>query len=195
MTAPYDLIAVRWAQDRADGSFRERLYLDRFAALAAPGAHLLDLGFGSGKPIARYLLDRGFQITGVDASREMLRLGAINCPEAELVSQDILEFQPGQRFGGMIAWDSLFHIAKHRHAALFRSMLQWLEPGCPLLLSLGGSDDEFTDSMYGAEFFYSGYAPATNIALLREAGFDIVVADVDDSSSKGHMAIICRKPG
>ncbi|HXS23783.1 MAG TPA: hypothetical protein VN719_06110, partial [Gemmatimonadales bacterium] len=81
MAAPYDLIADRWARDRADGSFRERTYVDRFAALLSPRAHLLELGFGAGRPIGRYLLDQGFRVTGIDASREMLRLAAGNCPE------------------------------------------------------------------------------------------------------------------
>jgi cyclopropane fatty-acyl-phospholipid synthase-like methyltransferase len=193
MAAPYDLIAARWARDRADASFREKHYVDRFAALLSPGAHLLDLGFGTGQPIARYLLDRGFRLTGVDASREMLRLGAANCPEAELVCEDILHYQPGQRFDGVVAWDSVFHIAKGRHATVFRSMYDWLEPGGALLLSLGGSEDEFTEPMYGVEFFYSGHAPDTSVNLLRQAEFEILIADVDDPSSRGHMAIICRK--
>jgi cyclopropane fatty-acyl-phospholipid synthase-like methyltransferase len=195
MAAPYDLIADRWARDRADGSFRERTYVDRFAALLSPRAHLLELGFGAGRPIGRYLLDQGFRVTGIDASREMLRLAAGNCPEAELIAADMLEFNPARRFDGIIAWDSVFHIPKDRHRNLFHSMREWLEPGGPLLMSLGGSDDEFTDSMYGEEFFYSAHAPAVSIAMLGDAGFEIVVAEVDDPTSRGHMAIICRTPG
>lgn len=195
MAAPYDLIAARWARDRADGSFRERAYVDRFGTFLSPRAHLLELGFGAGRPIGRYLIDHGYRLTGLDASREMLRLAALNCPEAELIAGDMLEFQPSRRFDGIIAWDSVFHIPKDHHRNLFGSIRDWLEPGGPLLLSLGGTDDEFTDSMYGEEFFYSAHAPAVSIALLREAGFEIVVAEVDDPTSRGHMALICRAPG
>ena len=195
VAAPYDLIAARWAEDRTGGRFREKPYVDLFARLASAGAHILDLGFGIGWPIGRYLLNRGFPLTGVDASREMLRLGAQKCPEAELVAQDILHFRPDRRFGGIVAWDCIFHIPKTYHAGVFQSMHDWLEPGGPLLLSVGGSEDEFTDLMFGVEFFYSAHAPSRSVALLQECGFEIVVAEIDDPSSRGHMAIVCLKSG
>jgi cyclopropane fatty-acyl-phospholipid synthase-like methyltransferase len=194
---PYDLIASRWARSRANAPFRERPYVDRFTRLARPGGHILDLGFGSGCPIGRYLLDRGFSLTGVDSSAEMLRLGALNCPQAQLMLRDILEFRPTAVYGGAIAWDSVFHIPKERHAELFASIHEWLEPGSPFLLSLGGgaSEDDFTDLMFGVEFFYSSYARSTSIALLERCGFEIELAKIDDPSSRGHLAIICSKRG
>jgi cyclopropane fatty-acyl-phospholipid synthase-like methyltransferase len=195
MVAPYDLIAARWARDRAASSFREKPYIDRLTAPLSAGARMLDLGFGTGRPIGRYLLDQGFRLTGVDASQEMLRLGAANCPEAELVWADLLTYQPTRSFDAVIAWDSVFHISKDRHAALFRSIHEWLEPDGGFLISLGGSEDEFTDLMYGVEFFYSAHAPDASVALLRAAGFDIVLAEIDDPTSRGHMAILGRKLG
>lgn len=190
---PYDLIASQWARSRASAPFREQSYVDRFTQLARPGAHILDLGFGTGQPVGRYLLDQGFSITGVDSSFEMLRLGAMNCPEAELVLQDMRDFRPTAIYGGAIAWDSIFHIPKEQQAALLGTVREWLEPGSPFLLSLGGSEDDFTDLMFGTELFYSSHAPAKSIVLVEECGFQIELAEIDDSSSRGHLAIICAK--
>jgi len=70
LASAYDRIAERFAKARS--GFRERVYVDRFITLAAPGAHVLDLGCGTGVPIARYLIDHGFRVTGVDSSHAML---------------------------------------------------------------------------------------------------------------------------
>lgn len=191
--APYDLIADQWSQERHASKFREQPYVDRFLDLAKPGAHILDLGCGSGRPIGRYLLDRGYRLTGVDASLAMLDLARINCPEAELIVGDMTSIVLSDRYDGLIAWDSIFHIPKTQHRALFDNLHRWVRPGGPVLLSLGGSDDEFTDRMFNVEFFYSGHAPEIAATLLREAGFDILVSEVDDPSSRGHLAVLCRK--
>jgi cyclopropane fatty-acyl-phospholipid synthase-like methyltransferase len=189
---PYDLIAERWSQDRAAAGFREQHYVDRFLRLAAPGGHILDLGCGSGRPIARYVLDRGFRVTGVDASPGMLRLARANCPEAGLVQGDIADVDLPGGYDGIVAWDSVFHVPKARHAAIFRAIRSWLKRDAPLLLSVGGTGDEFVAPMFGVDFFYSGHAPEVTFALLRDAGFEIVVSEVDDPSSRGHVAVICR---
>jgi cyclopropane fatty-acyl-phospholipid synthase-like methyltransferase len=192
---PYDLIAERWSRDRAALGFREQPYVDRFLRLAAPGGHILDLGCGSGRPIARYLLDRGYRVTGVDASAEMLRLARANCPEADFVLADFTAAQLPGAYDGIVAWDSVFHLPKAQHATLFRAMHRWLKPGAPVLLSVGGTADEFVAPMFGIDFFYSGHSPDASLALLRDAGFEIVLAEVDDPTSRGHVAAIGRSTG
>lgn len=192
--APYDLIADQWSQERQTLGFREHPYVDRFLDLTESGSHILDLGCGSGRPIGRYLLNRGFRLTGVDASLVMLDLARTNCPEAELIVGDMTSVVLSDRYDGIIAWDSIFHIPKAQHAALFFNMYRWVRPGAPVLLSLGGTEDEFTAPMFNVEFFYSGHAPEVSTALLREAGFDILLSEIDDPSSRGHLAVLCRKP-
>lgn len=87
------LIADQWSRERHASDFHEQPYVDRFLDLIEPGGHLLDLGCGSGRPIARYLHDRGFPLTGVDASPAMLGLARTNCPEAELIMGDMTSIE------------------------------------------------------------------------------------------------------
>ena len=46
----------------------EKSWVDRFLVLLPPQASILDLGCCSAAPIARYLIDKGFGLTGVDTS-------------------------------------------------------------------------------------------------------------------------------
>jgi SAM-dependent methyltransferase len=59
----YNAIAASWDQARRSLSARERPYLDVFLANLAVGSHILDLGCGTGRPIAEHILSRGHQIT------------------------------------------------------------------------------------------------------------------------------------
>jgi hypothetical protein len=51
----------------------------------------------------------------------------------------------------------------------------------------------FTSEMFGHTFFYSGYGPDVARRLLEAAGFEVELWEVDDPSSRGHIAVIARK--
>jgi 2-polyprenyl-3-methyl-5-hydroxy-6-metoxy-1,4-benzoquinol methylase len=72
--------AGAWAAARGT-ELRERGWIERFAALLDPGATVLDLGCGSGRPIAVYLARRGHHVTGIDSSPEMIALCWANLPD------------------------------------------------------------------------------------------------------------------
>src|SRR5215212_4178979 len=72
--ALYERHAHAWDRDRGRSLGLEKLWLDRFTALLPPGASILDLGCGSGEPIARHLIESGFDVSGVDASPTLISL-------------------------------------------------------------------------------------------------------------------------
>lgn len=76
---------------------------------------------------------------------------------------------------------------------LFRKLAKSLAPKGRLLLSVGGSGGEFTSEMYGHTFSYSGFEPDETRKLLEAESFEIELWEVDDPSSRGHIAVIGRK--
>lgn len=104
--------------------------LDRLLLADLPkGAHLLDLCCGSGT-VARHLVDRGFAVTGVDASEEMLRYARRDVPEGEFLVASAEMFRLPPVFDGAIStFDSLSYLLDRKslelafgnvHAALRR---------------------------------------------------------------------------
>ena len=206
----YDYIAEQW-----HSSFREQTYVDRVLGYVdkildglPAGAKVLDLGCGTGHPIAKYMVQRGYHVVGVDQSEKMLAIAKEVVPEAEFIHDDMVELQLADKFAAAIAWDSVFHVERKHHAAIYRKLANALELGGRLLLSVGGTDvdssiedataadsrvEGFTSEMFGHTFFYSGYAPGVALQLLTAEGFEIEVWEVDDPSSRGHIAVIARK--
>jgi trans-aconitate methyltransferase len=138
----------------------------------------------------------------------MLEIARQVVPEAELIHGDMVGVQLTDKFSAAVAWDSIFHVERKHHSAIYSKLANSLETGGKLLLSVGGSDADskvaeadsvdsgaegFTSEMFGHTFFYSGYAPVVARRLLEAAGFEIEVWEVDDPSSRGHIAVIARK--
>ena len=203
---PYDHIAEQWHSNFRGQTYVERVlaYVDKILDGLPSGAKVLDLGCGTGNPIAKYIIQRGFQVTCVDQSQEMLRIAGNVIPEAELIHADMVEIEFRDKFAAAVAWDSIFHVERKYHAAIYHKLASSLEIDGRLLLSVGGSDakdsastdsdtEGFTSEMFGQTFFYSGYAPEVARKLLEAEGFEIKLWEVDDPSSCGHIAVLARR--
>lgn len=202
----YDYIAEQWRSNLRGQAYADRVlnYVGKILEGLPLAARVLDLGCGTGIPIAKYIVQQGYHVVGVDQSKEMLKIAKDVVPEAEFIHGDMVTTQFGDNFAAAIAWDSICHVERKHHAAIYRKLAGCLEPGGRLLLSLGGSDaadsisddagpEGFTSEMFGHTFFYSGYEPKVARKLLESEGFEIELWEIDDPSSRGHIAVIARR--
>ncbi|HYV06942.1 MAG TPA: class I SAM-dependent methyltransferase [Blastocatellia bacterium] len=204
MQTPYDYIAEKWHSNGRDQAYINRAlaYVDKILEGVPPRAKVLDLGCGTGYPIAQHIVQQGYQVVGVDESEEMLKIAKRLVPEADFIQSDMVAVKFDDRFAAAVAWDSVFHVERKHHASVYQNICRSLEPGARLLLSVGASDpsaaagagaEGFTSEMFGHNFFYSGYEPGIARQLLEDAGFEIELWELDDPSSLGHIAVIARK--
>ena len=84
----YDTIAAEFAQMR-DSFNTEQKYLDALIQHLPKKSHILDIGCGSGFPIATYLIEKNFQVTGVDGSQELLSIAKTKCPKMISIYGDV----------------------------------------------------------------------------------------------------------
>lgn len=199
MTAPvdvpaaYDRIAEKFCAGRST-ALREKGYLDRLLADVRPGARVLDFGCGAGRPITEHLVASGYAVTGVDGSAAMLALAARHVPAARLMQARLEIVELPETFAAIVAWDSLFHVDRQHHAAIYRKFSRWLMPGGRLLLSSGGTEDPgFTELMHGEVFYYSSWSPEKVSTLLGDAGLAVEFCEMDQPAGRGHVAILARK--
>ena len=182
----YDAIAADWDGVRTSFYGCEKAYLDRLLDGLPTPSPILDLGCGTGRPIAESILSQGHQLTGVDQSTQLLNIARSRLPKGRWIESSIEAFESTDRFAAIVCWDALFHIERSRHEAIFARMAALLDPGGKLMLTVGGSEHPaFTDTMFGETFFYDSHPPEIVLELLQRSGFKILISDFINQPTEG----------
>ncbi|GAB7067415.1 class I SAM-dependent methyltransferase [Mycolicibacterium hodleri] len=202
MTGPDDdtVIAVYqrygsvWAKLR-DEHLVERSWLDRFCDVLPVGGTVLDIGCGSGIPIARELIRRGVNVTGFDGSSTMLALFERNVPATPVHLGDMRELSLGRRFDGLLAWDSLFHLSPSDQRAMFPRFAAHAAPGAALMFTSGNSEGAAIGHLDGVPLYHGSLDPDGYLESLDANGFDVVDHVSKDPSCGSRTVWLARRRG
>lgn len=193
----YNAIVEHWDADRTVLFGHEPAFLDRLISGLQPSAKVLDLGCGTGRPVAEFLLQQGFSVTGVDQAEDLLALARQRLPEGRWLHAQMESFAPDEDYDGAVIWDSLFHVPREHHEPILRRVIRRLRPGARLMLTVGGSDQPpFTDTMYGQPFYYDSHTPEVVVSILDTLGTVIEHAEFinppTEGRDKGRYGIVAR---
>ena len=148
----YDKIAKEYQADRH--IFDNKRELEEFVSLLPRNARVLDVGCGAGVPFAKFLVESGLDVTGVDFSESMLKLAGKNVPEANLLKQDVTRLGlKANSFDGVTSSFCIIHIPREKHSSLFQSLHGILKPEGVMLISMGSCEWEGTEKYYGVDMF------------------------------------------
>jgi cyclopropane fatty-acyl-phospholipid synthase-like methyltransferase len=173
----------------------ERPYLDAVSSRLKPGASVLDLGCGTGVPIARYFIVDGYAVTGIDAASAMIALCRQRFPDATWIEADMRGLSLGRRFDAIIAWDSFFHLDQGEQRAMFPIFERHIEPGGVLLFTSGPEEGAKFGAMYGEDVFHASLSPGKYRSLLASAGFQVLRFQLEDPHCGGHTVWLAQKHG
>ncbi len=188
----YERHARDYDRDRSRG-LQERAWLDRFLALVDPTAPVLDLGCGVGEPIARYLIERGCEIVGVDSSPSMVEICRARFPATRWLVGDMRHLRFDHRFAGVVAWDSFFHLHMDDQRRMFRRFAAHALPGAPLLFTSGTSEGEAMGSYHGEPLYHASLDPAEYRSLLSANGFAVQAHTMEDPECGKHTIWLATK--
>jgi SAM-dependent methyltransferase len=179
--------------DRERGrSLFERGWLDRFRTVAGAEAAILDVGCGSGEPIARYLIAAGHNVTGIDSAEAMIAICRKRFPEQSWIVADMRGLALGRRFGGVLAWDSFFHLTQADQRAMFAIFAAHAAEGCALMFTSGPRAGEAIGSYQGEALYHASLDPDEYRELLRAHRFDVVDHIAEDAACEGHTVWLAR---
>lgn len=176
----YDEIAAWFDSVRRRALSMERPYLEKLLALAPENPAVLDLGCGSGVPVAQFFLEKNCAVTGVELSEEMLKLAQKRFPASEWIHGDMRGLDLGRRFDILLAWDSFFHLTRAAQRAMFPVFAAHANPAALLMFNTGGDDGETWGEMQGRNFHHASLARQDYEALLAENDFTVLVHKADD---------------
>ena len=197
--APHDRIvglyednAAAWDEMR-QGPLIESPWLERFAGLLPRGGRVLDLGCGSGRPIAAEMIRRGFRLTGVDSSESLIALCRARFPGEEWIVGDMRALELGRRFDGLIAWHSSFHLTPDEQRSLLTRFAAHLEPGGTLMFTSGDAEGVRIGEWQGEPLYHASLAPGEYHALLEANAFEVVHSALRDPECGEATVWIARR--
>ena len=190
----YSRRAADWDSDRGR-DLTERPWLDRFLAHVPRSGSVLDLGCGSGEPIARYLIEQGRAVTGVDAAPGLIALCRARFADQDWIDADMRGLDLGRRFDGLIAWNSSFHLSRRDQRALVTVFARHLKPGGVLMFTSGDEDGERIGEWRGEPLYHASLSIADYRAGLDAGGFSVIDPIVGDSARGEATVWLCRLRG
>ena len=82
-----------------------------FCAKLPAGAHVLDAGSGTGIPVAKELVQKGYHLTGVDISSTMIEHARMNVPQGRFIEQSVTEMLFEEEFEGVVSFYTFIHLS------------------------------------------------------------------------------------
>lgn len=187
----YQKHAREWIELRGK-MLSEKVWLDRFLALLPSSVSILDLGCGSAQPIAAYFIAQGYQVTGVDASEYMIEMARQSFPEHVWVQQDFREYRSGQKFQGILAWDSFFHLTQDDQRKMFKRFAEYAQSGTALMFSSGPEHGEAIGELGGEPLYHASLSAEEYQTLLQDNGFKLIKMIAEDVECTGHKVWLAQ---
>jgi ubiquinone/menaquinone biosynthesis C-methylase UbiE len=175
----YDEMAQSYNDNRH--LFDNSSQLEELGKLVSKGDKVLDAGCGSGIPAAKYFVELGCEVVGVDISGKMIELAESNVPGGEFYKADLLDIEyPRDHFDMIISFYTLFHIRKNMQGKAFNEFYDLLKPGGYSYFTLAGEGYTKKASFEGAIKFGDHLLPYAHFTggeyrhMLTDDDFDIL---------------------
>lgn len=187
----YDKIAQWWNDRHFDSSYGVEQF-EKAVGFARESGAALDVGCGVGGRFVRILQSKGYKITGLDVSKEMIRLASLNHPQEDFIHQDICSWETSKTFDLIVAWDSIFHLPLNMQKPVVTKLCQFLADDGVLIYTFGDGSGGGTSEWRGDTFYYSTIGINENIQTLLDNGLSLMHMEFDQHPET-HVYVIAIK--
>lgn len=188
----YDRIAEGFAGMRTE-FYKEQKYIDVLIDYLSPQSSILDVGCGSGYPIASYFIEKGFHVTGIDGSKNLLNIAKNKCPRMERIYGDIRTVNLNEQYDAIIEWWCLFHLPKNDQLEMIKRFSHWIKKNGVIEFTTGNEAYEGKNSdMLSQELYFYSHEPLLYEKALKENGFKILLKESDQPN---HLVWIAQYLG
>lgn len=188
----YDKIAWWWNDKHFDSLYGIQ-QVEKAIDYAPKGGKALDVGCGAGGRFVRLFQEKGFSVTGIDVSEEMIRLAKRNHTGHKFIHHDICTWETEEKFDFILAWDSIFHLPLEMQKHVVSKLCHILARNGILIFTFGNDVGEHTDQWHDDTFYYSSIGINEYISILIDNGLIILHLELDQYPEK-HVYAIAAKP-
>lgn len=151
------------------------------------GAAVLDLGCGTGVPISRVLIERGFHVYGVDASPSMVAAFRSRFPHVRVECAAVEESDFfGRTFDGVVGWGIFFLLDAEVQHRLLAKVATVLPSGGRFLFTAPSELCSWADIMTGRTSISLGYEAYRNV--LEAESMSLVGTHRDNAGNHYYFA-------
>jgi SAM-dependent methyltransferase len=193
----YNAVSVRY-DEWSGGETKYSGWLADIGERIPEGASVLDLGCGSGLPVARELAVAGCRVIGVDISEVQIQRAQELVPSAEFLRADIssIDFD-SESFDAVVSFFALIHLPLDDQLPLLRRIAGWLRPGGLFVATTGywawtGYEENWLGG--GAPMWWSHADVATYRTWMAQAGLLIEREEFVPEEDGGHALFWTSRP-
>ena len=190
----YDKIISKWHSYRKHTNVNKLII--NFEKLLKPKSLILDAGCGTGFPIDHFLVKKEHRVVGVDISKEMISVAnTYELANCNYINSDIISFDSKEKFDGIIAYDSLFHLNIEDQKIIFKKLSSLLNINGVLMFTHRKEDGEIISKMYDETFYYSAVSLNSLKKRLIEADFIIteIIEDFKDDNDTRDLVVYAKR--
>lgn len=193
----YDAASARYDQEY-NGATKYQAWLSELREAIPAGGTVLDLGCGSGLPVALNLTEAGFDVTGVDISDVQISRARELVPRAKFIRADVttVDFSP-QSFDAVVSFYALIHIPVKEQLPLLASIATWLRPGALFVATTGHQASTNAEENWlgaGAAMWWSHADADTYRTWITDCGLTIEREEFVPEGDYGHAFFWARRP-
>ena len=171
----------------------EKVWLDRFLELLPPEGTILDVGCGSGEPIAKYLIEQDFKVTGIDFSQTMIDIVQKRFPDHHWIVADMRQFDLQNQFDGLIGWHSFFHLTPDEQRAALACFEKHLKSGGIMMLTVGPHEGEVVGQVCGDPVYHSSLSFDNYEQALKNLRMKVVKFVPEDPECDFTSVLLAKK--
>lgn len=157
---------------------------------------ILDLGCGTGEPFDQYMVQKGYNVKGVDLVEKHVHAARQRVPEAEFIQGDFFDVDPEQeKFDAVVSFYAVFHLPREKHEKFFNHINQLLKDDGTVLVTVGGEEmDEYSEEDWsGSEMVWSSYSQEKSLEIIEDSGFNVVETYEEESDDEHHLWVLAEK--
>lgn len=174
-----------WYDKHRDKNLFEKHYLDIIIEKLPQKGSVLDLGCGTGQPIAEYFIQNGFDVTGVDGSQAQINKASRHVPKMHTICDDMRHIHLEKQFDCILAWHSFFHLSQGEQRVMFKTFKQHINPGGLLVFTSGTSESEVWSDNGGEMLYHASLSDNEYRVLLNASGFEVLLHRIEDPTCGG----------
>lgn len=189
----YDLITDWFNEHRCKDLSLEKEYLKFIQNSIPANGKILDVGCGNGIPIAKFFIENGYSVTGIDSSTNMIDRCKTNFPDQKWILSDMRTFSTDEKFDLVIAWHSFFHLPHDDQRMTLKLLTTFLEKNGLLVFTSGPEYGEVWSDNGGENLYHASLSSDEYKRILTDSDCDVLIHNINDSECGGATVWVAEK--